>query len=273
MTENGMQKLQLEKARAIITGASSGIGQGIAKAFAEAGAAVIVNYRSDEEAADRIVGAIRENGGKAEAIQADVSTPEGCATLFDASDQHFGGLDILVSNAGIQRDAAFTELSIEDWRKVIDVNLTGQFLCAQEAVRRFRKQGHDPDRSPALGKIIFTSSVHQAIPWAGHANYATAKGGVKQLMESMAQELACEKIRVNAIAPGAIKTPINRDAWEDEDTRKALLQLIPYGRVGETEDVANAALWLASDASDYMVGTTLFVDGGMLLYPSFREGG
>ena len=268
-----MSKLQLENARAIVTGASSGIGAGIARAFATAGASVIVNFRSDEETADRIVAEIREDGGRAEAVQADVSTPAGCGTLFEAADEQFGGVDILVSNAGIQRDDTFTELSLEDWRKVLDVNLTGQFLCAQEAVRRFRCQGLDPERSPALGKIIFTSSVHQAIPWGGHANYATAKGGVKLLMESMAQELACEKIRVNAIAPGAIKTAINREAWEDEKARKELLQLIPYGRVGETEDVAEAAIWLASDASDYVVGTTLFVDGGMMLYPAFREGG
>tara|TARA_R110002049_G_C9175592_1_gene562592 strand:- start:11521 stop:12327 length:807 start_codon:yes stop_codon:yes gene_type:complete len=268
-----MQHSPLENTRAIVTGASSGIGEGIAKAFAAAGASVIVNYRSDEAAAKRIVAEIRKDGGTAEAVQADVSKTDGCETLFGAADKHFGGIDVLVSNAGIQRDAAFTELSREDWRKVIDVNLTGQFLCAQEAVRRFRQQGLDPDRSPALGKIIFTSSVHQAIPWAGHANYATAKGGVKLLMESMAQELACEKIRVNAIAPGAIKTTINRNAWEDEEARKELLKLIPYGRVGETEDVAEAAMWLASDASDYVVGTTLFVDGGMMLYPAFREGG
>ncbi|MCZ4263059.1 glucose 1-dehydrogenase [Limimaricola sp. G21655-S1] len=268
-----MQQLPLENTRAIVTGASSGIGEGIARAFAAAGASVIVNFRSDEEAADRIVGEIRKNGGGAEAVQADISTPEGCGTLFESADEQFGGVDILVSNAGIQRDATFTGLSLEDWRQVLDVNLTGQFLCAQEAVRRFRRQGLDPERSPALGKIIFTSSVHQAIPWAGHANYATAKGGVKLLMETMAQELACEKIRVNAIAPGAIKTAINRDAWEDEEARKELLKLIPYGRVGETEDVAEAAVWLASDASDYVVGTTLFVDGGMMLYPAFREGG
>lgn len=264
---------QLENSRPIVTGASSGIGEGIARAFAASGASVIVNFRSSEDAAAQIVREIRESGGHAEAVQADVSTPEGCGKLFETADEQLGGLDILVANAGIQRDAAFTELSLDDWRKVIDVNLTGQFLCAQEAVRRFRRQGIDKNRSPALGKIIFTSSVHQVIPWAGHANYATAKGGLKLLMESMAQELACEKIRVNAVAPGAIKTDINREAWEDEETRKELLKLIPYGRMGETKDVADATVWLASDASDYVVGTTLFVDGGMMLYPSFREGG
>jgi glucose 1-dehydrogenase len=259
--------------RAIVTGASSGIGEGIARAFAVAGADVTVNFLSDEETAVRIVQEIRDKGGRAEAVQADVSKPEECGALFDAVDRQFGGIDILVANAGIQRDAAFTDLTLEDWRKVLDVNLTGQFLCAQEAVRRFRRQGLDPQRSPALGKIIFTSSVHQTIPWAGRANYAAAKGGLKLLMETMAQELACEKIRVNAIAPGAIKTDINRDAWEHEKDRQALLEKIPYGRVGAPEDVARAAVWLASDASDYVVGTALFVDGGMTLYPGFRDGG
>lgn len=267
-----MQRV-LQNNRAIVTGASSGIGDGIAQAFAAAGASVIVNFRSDEESAGRIVRAIRENGGRAEPVQADVSKPEDCGKLFQAADRLFGGIDIVVANAGIQRDAAFTEMSLEDWRKVIDVNLTGQFLCAQEAVRRFRRQGLDPERSPALGKIIFTNSVHQAIPWAGHANYATAKGGLKLLMQTMAQELACEKIRVNAIAPGAVKTDINREAWESEEARRELLKLIPYGRVGDPSDVGEAAVWLASDASDYVVGTTLFVDGGMTLYPAFRDSG
>lgn len=259
--------------RALVTGASSGIGRAIACAFAEAGASVVVNYRSSREEAEQVARDIQQRGGKAIAVQADVSEPEGCETLFSAIERELGGIDVLVANAGLQRDAAFTDMSLEDWRKVIDVNLTGQFMCAQEAVRRFRQQGLDPQRSPALGKILFTSSVHQAIPWAGHVNYAAAKGGVKLLMESMAQELAGEKIRVNAIAPGAIKTAINTDAWETEEAQEKLLKLIPYGRIGAPEDVAKAAVWLASDESDYVVGTTLFIDGGMMLYPAFREGG
>ena len=259
--------------RALVTGASSGIGRAIACAFAEAGAAVVVNYRSSREEAEQVADAIRKRGGQAVAVQADVSEPEGCDTLFDAIERELGGIDVLVANAGLQRDAAFTDMSLDDWRKVIDVNLTGQFVCAQEAVRRFRQQGPDPQRSPALGKILFTSSVHQAIPWAGHVNYAAAKGGMKLLMESMAQELAEEKIRVNAIAPGAIKTAINTEAWETEDAQEKLLKLIPYGRIGEPEDVAKAAVWLTSDESDYVIGTTLFIDGGMMLYPAFREGG
>ena len=185
----------------------------------------------------------------------------------------FGGVDIVVANAGIQRDAAFGEMTLAQWLEVINVNLTGQFACAQAAVRQFRQQGADASRSRALGKIIFTNSVHQVIPWAGHANYASAKGGLKLLMETMAQELASEGIRVNAIAPGAIRTEINRPAWETHEALARLLKLIPYGRVGDPEDVARAAVWLASDEADYVVGATLFVDGGMTLYPAFREGG
>jgi glucose 1-dehydrogenase len=262
-------KNPLKSQRAVVTGGSSGIGEGVVRAFAAAGAEVIVNYLSDPEDAERIAAEI--GGGRAKPVQGDVSKPEDCARLFDAAERELGALAILVANAGIQRDAAFAEMSLEDWRKVIDVNLTGQFLCAQEAVRRFRRQGLDPERSRSLGKIIFTSSVHQTIPWGGRANYAASKGGLKQLMQTLAQELAPEKIRVNSIAPGAIRTDINRDDWEDEVTCKQVLRQIPYGRWGETDDIARAAVWLASDAADYVVGTTLYVDGGMTLYPSFRE--
>ena len=259
--------------RALVTGASSGIGRAIAHALADSGAAVLVNYRADKDDAEEVVSDIIRDGGEAFAFQADVAQPEDCGRLFDALRDRYGGVDIVVANAGIQRDAAFTDLTLDEWRKVIDVNLTGQFICSQDAVRQFRRQGMEPERSRALGKIIFTSSVHQAIPWAGHANYATAKGGLKLLMETMAQELAAEKIRVNAIAPGAVKTAINEEAWKDEEAAQKLLTLIPYGRIGEPEDVAKAAVWLASDESDYVVGTTLFVDGGMMLYPAFRKGG
>jgi glucose 1-dehydrogenase len=263
----------LANQRAIVTGASSGIGEAIARAFGEAGASVIVNYRSQADQAERVVKEILGRGGKAFPVQADISKPDDCERLFEEAQQRIGGVDILVANAGIQRDAAFGDMTLEDWRAVIDVNLTGQFLCAQQAVRRFRAQGLDAKRSPTRGRIIFISSVHQRIPWAGHANYAAAKGGLKLLMQSMAQELAAEKIRVNAIAPGAIRTAINKPAWETEAAERSLLEHIPYGRIGEPEDVAQAAVWLASDLSDYVVGTTIFVDGGMLLYPDFREGG
>lgn len=264
---------RLDGQRAVVTGASSGIGRAIALALGGAGARVVVNYHTNAAEGDAVAAAIRDAGSDAVAVRADVGKPDDCVALFDAARARFGGVDIVVANAGIQRDAAFTAMTLAQWREVLDVNLTGQFLCAQEAVRQFRRQGRDPARSRALGKIVFTSSVHQAIPWAGHANYAAAKGGLKLLMETMAQELAPEGIRVNAIAPGAIRTNINRPAWESREAEAALLRLIPYGRVGDPDDVARAAVWLACDESDYVVGATLFVDGGMRLYPAFRQGG
>lgn len=255
----------LEGQRALVTGASSGIGHAIAVILGRAGAAVLVNYLSDESGADEVVAEIARNGGNAAAVQADVSDPDSCSRLFEAMRDSFGGLDILIANAGIQRDSPIAEMTLEQWRRVIDVNLTGQFLCAQQAVRQFRRQGLRPEGSATRGKIVFTSSVHEVMPWAGHANYAASKGGLRMLMASMAQELAGEKIRVNAIAPGAIRTSINRSSWESPEAEAGLLRLIPYGRIGEPEDVAKAALWLASDESDYVVGTTITVDGGMSL--------
>ena len=263
----------LEAQRAIVTGASSGIGAAIASAFAEAGAAVVINHHRDAVAAKRLVGAIEAQDGRAIAVSADVTKPRDCKRLFEAAALHFGGVDILVANAGIERNRAFTKISLKDWQEVLSVNLTSQFLCAQEAVKRFRRQGLEPNRSRALGKILIMSSGHQNIPWSGHANYAASKGGAKLLTESMAQELASERIRVNAIAPGAIETSINQSAWKTPAARRQLLKLIPYPRIGDVKDVANAAVWLASDASDYVIGTTLVVDGGMKLYPAFRDGG
>jgi glucose 1-dehydrogenase len=268
-----MDRAELAQLRCVVTGASSGIGYAIARAFGTAGAAVLVHYHAHEEEAGQLVDELRAQGRVAHAVQAQLGDPQECERLMQSAGQLLGGIDVLVANAGIQRDAAFTELPLEHWREVLDLNLTGQFLCAQHAVRAFRRQGADPQRSCALGKIIFINSVHQRIPWAGHANYAAAKGGLKMLMETMAQELAVEKIRVNAIAPGAIRTAINEPAWSTPQALDRLLKLIPYGRIGEPEDVARAAVWLASDASDYVVGTTLFVDGAMSLYPAFREGG
>jgi glucose 1-dehydrogenase len=268
-----MTETPLATQRALITGASSGIGAGMALGFAAAGAAVVVNHYNQADAANAIVRQITDKGGRAVAAEGNVSVPADVVGMFDIAAEHFGGVDILVANAGIQKDGAFTDMTLEDWRAALDVDLTGAFLCAQEAVRRFRRQGLDPTRSKALGKVLFTSSVHQIIPWAGHANYAAAKGGVKMLMETMAQELAPEKIRVNAIAPGAIQTQINKAAWATPAAKTNLLTLIPYGRIGEPQDVAEAAIWLASDAADYVVGTTLFVDGGMALYPGFAHGG
>jgi glucose 1-dehydrogenase len=259
--------------KALVTGANSGIGKGVAIALGQAGADVVVNYVADDAAAAAVVEEIKKSGSSAYAHQADVSSEDQVATMFARMKQEFGTIDILVSNAGLQRDSAFHEMTLAQWNKVLDVNLTGQFLCAREAVREFLRRGVVPSVSSAAGKIICMSSVHQVIPWAGHANYATSKGGIKLMMESLAQEVAPKRIRVNAIAPGAIRTPINTAAWETKAAYDALMTLVPYGRIGEPEDIARAAVWLASDQSDYVVGTTLYVDGGMTLYPGFATGG
>jgi glucose 1-dehydrogenase len=259
--------------KALVTGANSGIGRGVAIGLAQAGADVMVNYVAGDEAANAVVAEIRALGVNAYAHKADVSAEDQVADLFKAMVQKFGTIDILVNNAGLQRDSAFASMTLQNWNTVINVNLTGQFLCAREAVREFLRRGIVPSVSCAAGKIIHMSSVHQQIPWAGHANYASSKGGIKMLMESLAQEMAPQRIRVNAIAPGAIRTPINTEAWQTPQAYAALMTLVPYGRIGEPEDIARAAVWLASDQSDYVVGTTLFVDGGMTLYPGFATGG
>ncbi|PHX39255.1 sugar dehydrogenase, partial [Pseudomonas sp. NZIPFR-PS5] len=224
------------------------------------------------EPAQKLAQEIIDAGGQAIAIGADVSNEQDVEKLFAETLKAFGRLDILVANSGLQKDAAFADLTLEDWNTVINVNLTGQFLCARAAVRQFAKQDIRPDVSRARGKIIHMSSVHQVIPWAGHVNYAASKGGVDLLMRSIAQEVGEQRIRVNSVAPGAIRTAINTKATSG-DAEKKLLELIPYGRVGEADDVANAVVWLASDASDYVHGTTLFIDGGMSLYPEFRNNG
>jgi glucose 1-dehydrogenase len=263
----------LKNQKALVTGASSGIGEACAIALGAAGAAVVVNYLSDAAQANRVVEAIRRVGSDAVAIQADVSNEEQVKAMFGQMIRDCGTIDILINNAGLQQDAPFHEMTLNQWNTVIGVNLTGQFLCAREAVREFLRRGVVPSVSASAGKIICMSSVHEVIPWAGHVNYAASKGGIMQLMKSMAQELAPKGIRANSIAPGAIKTPINRAAWQTPEAESALLKLIPEGRIGVPEDVARAAVWLASDASNYVTGTTLFVDGGMTLYPGFATGG
>ena len=259
--------------KALVTGANSGIGKALAIALGGAGADVVVNYVTDRDAADAVVQEIQSHGVRALAIQADVSQETAVKAMFEHMLAEFGTIDILVNNAGLQRDAAFHEMTLEQWNTVIGVNLTGQFLCAREAIREFLRRGVRPEVSCAAGKIISMSSVHELIPWAGHANYASSKGGVMMLTRSMAQELAPHRVRVNSICPGAIRTPINRDAWETEAAYSELMNLIPYKRIGEPEDIARAAVWLASDEADYANGVSLFVDGGMTLYPGFTEGG
>ncbi len=266
-----MQRLRDQVA--LVTGASSGIGSGVAHCLAAAGAKVVVNYASSEADAQQVVAEIQAAGGEAIAIQADVSQEDQVLNLFAQTFATFGTIDILVNNAGVQVDQPFTEMTLEAWNKVISINLTGQFLCAREAAKEFIKRGVVPERSCSAGKIICMSSVHEVIPWAGHCNYAASKGGIRLLMKSMAQELAPHKIRVNSIGPGAIQTPINRSAWETPEAKERLLNLIPYDRIGQPDDIGKAAVWLASDESEYVHGVTLFVDGGMTLYPGFATGG
>ncbi len=264
---------RLDGQTAVVTGASSGIGTAVALALAAEGANVCINYSSGKERAEKVLKQVEEGGGKGIICQADVSKPEDVEAMFKKTIDTFGTVDILVSNSGIQKDAPFLEMSYDDWQKVININLTGQFLCGQAAAREFVRRGVVEGKSKAAGKIICMSSVHDIIPWAGHVNYATAKGGIMMMMKTMAQELAPYKIRVNSISPGAIKTPINQSVWEDAEAMKDLLKLIPYHRIGEPEDIGKAAVWLASDESDYVTGTTMYVDGGMTLYPGFIGNG
>ncbi len=263
----------LKGQKALVTGANSGIGKAVAIGLGQAGADVVVNYVTHPETAQEVVQEIERAGGRAIAIQADVSKEDQVVGMFNKMMQEFGTIDILVSNAGLQRDAALTAMTVEMWNTVIGVNLTGQFLCCREAVREFLRRGVRNEVSCAAGKIICMSSVHQIIPWSGHVDYASSKGGIGMMMQSIAQEVAPHRIRVNSIAPGAIRTSINKPAWDTPQALEKLLELIPYKRIGEPEDIARAAVWLASDYADYVNGITLYVDGGMTLYPGFSENG
>ncbi|HVS75964.1 MAG TPA: SDR family oxidoreductase [Steroidobacteraceae bacterium] len=259
--------------KALVTGANSGIGRATAIALGQAGADVVVNYVTGEDRAEAVADEIRRGGVRAYAHCADVSSEDQVREMFARMVAELGTIDILVNNAGRQKDASFVDMTLADWNAVIGVNLTGQFLCAREAVREFLRRGVVSSVSCAAGKIICMSSVHEVIPWAGHANYAASKGGISLLMKSIAQEFAPHRIRVNSIAPGAIRTPINTAAWSTPEAYKSLMTLVPYGRIGEPEDIARTAVWLACDESDYLVGATVFVDGGMTLYPGFTENG
>jgi glucose 1-dehydrogenase len=260
---------------AIITGASSGIGAGVSKILSQAGATVIINHpvAATKDAADAVLADITNAGGTGITYQCDVSKEDEVVKMFADVIAQFGTVDILINNAGLQRDSSFAEMTLAQWNTVIGVNLTGQFLCAREAVKEFLRRGVVPERSKAAGKIICMSSVHEVIPWGGHANYAASKGGIMLMMKSIAQEYAGKKIRINSICPGAIQTPINKQAWDTPEALQSLLTLIPYGRIGQPEDIGNAAVWLASDDSDYVTGISLFVDGGMTLYPGFSTNG
>jgi glucose 1-dehydrogenase len=259
--------------KALVTGASSGIGRGIAIGLGHAGCEVVVNYVAGDDKAQEVVEEVQRCGGRALAIKADISKEDQVQALFQRMYEAFGTIDILVNNAGLQRDANFVDMTLEQWNTVIGVNLTGQFLCAREAVREFRRRGVIRSVSCAAGKIICISSVHEVIPWAGHVNYAASKGGVMLMMKSIAQEVAPYRIRVNSICPGAVRTPINMQAWQTDAAYQDLMRLVPYKRIGETSDIARTAVWLASDDADYITGSSIYVDGGMTLYPGFETGG
>jgi len=263
----------LKGQKALVTGANSGIGKAVAIALGRSGADVVVNYVAGDDAAQEVVNTIVAGGSKAIAIKADVSDETQVQNMFKEAIQNFGTIDILVNNAGLQRDAPFAQMTLAQWNTVIGINLTGQFLCAREAVREFTRRGINRSTSVSAGKIICMSSVHEVIPWATHANYAASKGGVMLMMKSLAQEVAPLGIRVNSICPGAIRTPINTAAWNTPDAYASLLSHIPYKRIGEPEDIGRVAVLLASDLTDYMTGASVFVDGGMTLYPEFSTGG
>ena len=258
---------------ALVTGSSSGIGKAVAYALAAAGADVAINYSSHAGPAEELCHEIEAMGRRSIAVKADISKEEEVAALYSKAVEAFGTLHISVSNAGVQKDSPFDAMTLDQWNAVIGINLTGQFLCARQATREFARRGIDLKVSSSAGKIICMSSVHDTIPWAGHANYAASKGGIAMFMKTIAQELAPRRIRVNAISPGAIRTPINTAAWETPAAYEELMKLVPYKRIGEPEDIGRAAAWLASDAADYLVGATLYVDGGMMLYPEFADGG
>ncbi len=266
------QKLLLGQ-KALVTGASSGIGRAIAVALADAGADVVINYSSGEEKARILVAELAERGARAIAVRADVGDESQVEAMFRRTIDEFGTVDIVVNNAGLQQDAPFHEMTLAQWNRVMNVNLTGQFLCSRAAVREFRRRGVRPEVSCSAGKILCISSVHEVIPWAGHVNYAASKGGVMLMMKSIAQEVAPYRIRVNSICPGAIRTPINMEAWDTPKAYGELMKLIPYKRIGEADEIGRAAVWLASDYADYVHGISLFVDGGMTLYPGFETGG
>ncbi|HVS91633.1 MAG TPA: glucose 1-dehydrogenase [Mucilaginibacter sp.] len=268
-----MNTYSLQGQVALVTGADSGIGKGVALELAKAGAKVIINHVDAHQMAQQTVDEITAAKGEAYAIHADVSNETEVKAMFGEMLDKYGTIDILVNNAGLQRDSKFIDMTLQQWQTVININLTGQFLCAREAAKEFIRRGVVPAVSRAAGKIICMSSVHEVIPWGGHVNYAASKGGVMMLMKSMAQELGPHKIRVMSIAPGAIETHINESAWDTTAALNRLLTLIPYNRVGVTGDIAKLAVWLASDDADYITGTTIFMDGGMTLYPGFADNG
>ncbi len=251
---------------ALVTGSSSGLGMEIAKYLAKAGASVAIHYHSEKQQAEQIASEINTNGGKAAVFGGDVSSKSDVLNIFQSIDEKLGPLDILVNNAGIDGKRQLCgEDNPDDWVKVIGINLMGPYYCSREAVKRMKKNGH--------GVIINITSVHEFLPWSGYTAYCSAKAGLSMFTKTLAQEVSESGIRVVSVAPGAIKTPINKDVWGNPDTYRDLLTKIAMPRMGETKDIAEAVTFLVSDMASYITGTTLVVDGGMLLYPAFKHGG
>ena len=262
----GFMQIRLDGKRALVTGGNTGIGEEIAICLAEAGACVAINYLLHPEAAQSLVERILAEKGDAIAISADVSDPDAVARMFKNMDAVWGGIDILVNNAGIDGSRAFAwESDVQAWRKVIDVNLMGSFFCAREALKRMVPQGK--------GVVLNVSSVHEEIAWSGYSAYTVSKAAIGMLTKNMAQEAAPHGVRVLAVAPGAIETPINRAVWTDPKSRQDLLDKIPLRRIGDPKEIARMVAVLVSDAASYMTGRSVFVDGGMTDYPDFSHGG
>ena len=249
----------------LITGAASGLGRGMAERFGKEQAKVVINYHSDKHDYNAIIDTIKSYGGDAAAVQGDVSNEEDVKKMIDFAVETFGSLDVMINNAGMENQVESHQLSLEDWQKVIDINLTGAFLGSREALKYMVENN-------IKGSIINMSSVHDRIPWPQFVHYAASKGGVKLMTETLAMEYAPHGIRVNSICPGAIKTPINAEKFDDPEQREQVEDMIPLGKIGNPEQIAACAVWLASDEASYVTGLSLYADGGMTLYPSFQGG-
>ncbi len=252
--------------RVLVTGASGGIGSAVTRLVSQAGGKVAINYLSDQESAEDLLTQVEADGGSGITVQADISQPEQVKAMFQKIDQEWQGVDIVINNAGIQGERVLTwEAEISDWRQIIDINLLGTFLCCRQALQRMVPQ--------ESGVILNISSVHERIPWSGFSAYTASKAALAMLTQTLSLEAAPHGVRIMALAPGAIKTPINREVWQDDQKRAELLQKIPLDRVGEPEEIARTALFLVSPAAGYLTGSTVFADGGMIDYPDFAEGG